>query len=197
MNYINLTTKQYPVTESDIRAANPNTSYPQPFPVPDGYALVFPTPQPTHNAVIQAVQEIAPELTAKGTWEQRWTVVPRFTEYTDEQGVIRTVAEQEAAAIAADRTSKATALKDNIEQQTQKRLDDFAKTRNYDSILSACTYATSSVPKFQAEGQYCVVARDETWATLYTILAEVEAGVYPMPTSFADIEPELPALVWP
>lgn len=89
------------------------------------------------------------------------------------------------------------ALQQEIVQATQARLDDFARTRSYDGILSACTYATSSVPKFQAEGQYCVVARDETWATLYTILAEVEAGVYPMPTSFADIEPELPALVWP
>lgn len=89
------------------------------------------------------------------------------------------------------------ALQQEIVQATQVRLDDFARTRSYDGILSACTYATSSVPKFQAEGQYCVVARDETWATLYTILAEVEAGVYPMPTSFADIEPELPALVWP
>ena len=89
------------------------------------------------------------------------------------------------------------ALQQEIVQATQVRLDDFARTRSYDGILSACTYATSSVPKFQAEGQYCVVARDETWATLYTILAEVEAGVYPMPTSFADIEPGLPALVWP
>lgn len=89
------------------------------------------------------------------------------------------------------------ALQQEIVQATQARLDDFARTRSYDGILSACTYATSSVPKFQAEGQYCAVAREETWATLYTILAEVEAGVYPMPTSFADIEPELPALVWP
>lgn len=197
MNYINLTTKQYPVTESDIRAANPNTSYPQPFPVPDGYALVFPTPQPTHNAVIQAVQEIAPELTAKGTWEQRWTVVPRFTEYTDEQGVIRTVAEQEAAAIAADRTSKAKALQDSIVQATQQRLDDFARTRSYDGILSACTYATSGVERFATEGRYAVQVRDETWATLYAILDQVQAGERPAPNSFADIEAELPNLQWP
>ncbi len=80
---------------------------------------------------------------------------------------------------------------------TQRRLDDFARTRNYDGILSLCTYATSTNAKFQAEGQYGVEARDATWAKLYEILAEVEAGTRPVPTGYAEIEPELPALVWP
>jgi len=80
---------------------------------------------------------------------------------------------------------------------TQVRLDDFAKTRNYDDILSACTYAASSIPKFAAEGQVAVNARDATWAKLYEILADVEAGIRPAPSGFADIESELPALAWP
>lgn len=80
---------------------------------------------------------------------------------------------------------------------TQLRLDSFAHTRNYDGILSACTYASSSIPKFAAEGQYCVDARDQTWATLYAILGEVLANTRPMPDSFADIAPELPTLEWP
>lgn len=79
----------------------------------------------------------------------------------------------------------------------QKRLDDFARTRNYDGILSACTYATDPNPKFAAEGQYCVVKRGETWATGYTILSQVQSGARPMPTSIADIEAVLPVLVWP
>lgn len=79
----------------------------------------------------------------------------------------------------------------------QKRLDFFAQSREYDGILSACTYATSTVPKFQVEGQYCVEARDQTWAMLYQIMAEVQAGTRPMPSGFADIEPELPTLTWP
>lgn len=84
-----------------------------------------------------------------------------------------------------------------VTDATQARLDAFAKTRNYDGILSACTYATSSVPKFATEGQYCVSARDVTWAALYGIMAEVQTGTRPMPTGFTDIEPELPALEWP
>jgi hypothetical protein len=80
---------------------------------------------------------------------------------------------------------------------TQQRLDDFAKTRNYDGVLSLCTYASSPNAKFQAEGQYGVEARDATWSKLLEILAEVEANTRPMPTGYADIEPELPPLVWP
>ena len=88
-------------------------------------------------------------------------------------------------------------LQERVVAATQQRLDDFARTRNYDGILSACTYATSAVPKFQAEGQYAVQARDATWAALYALLAEVQSGARPAPTSFADVEPLLPALEWP
>lgn len=85
----------------------------------------------------------------------------------------------------------------SIVNSAQNRLDEFAKTRGYDGILSLATYATSTVPKFQAEGQYGVEARDATWAKLYEIMAEVEAGTRPMPAGFEDIEPELPLLEWP
>ena len=78
----------------------------------------------------------------------------------------------------------------------QKRLDDFARQRNYDSILSACTYATSTVVKFKAEGQACVNLRDATWSAAYDILAQVQSGTRPMPASITDIEADLPALGW-
>lgn len=79
----------------------------------------------------------------------------------------------------------------------QARLDAWARTRNYDGILSACTYATSSVPQFAAEGTRAVLLRDQTWAVAYDILAAVLAGTRPMPTGLADIEGDLPALEWP
>ena len=78
----------------------------------------------------------------------------------------------------------------------QQHLDTFARTRNYDSNLSACTYATSTVPKFKAEGQYAVEARDATWAKCYEVLAAVEAGTRPMPT-LDELLAELPVLTWP
>lgn len=78
----------------------------------------------------------------------------------------------------------------------QLHLDTFARTRNYDGILSAATYATSQVPKFKAEGQYAVEARDATWAKCYEILAAVEADARPMPT-LDELLAELPVLTWP
>lgn len=102
-----------------------------------------------------------------------------------------------AAEVAAASVASAATLQSSIVAAAQKRLDDFAKTRNYDGILSLCTYATSSVTKFATEGQYGVNVRDLTWATLYTIMDQVQAGTRPMPTGYTDVEPLLPALSWP
>ena len=88
-------------------------------------------------------------------------------------------------------------LQQRIVDATQKRLDDFARTRNYDGILSACTYATSTVAKFAADGLYAVQARDATWAALYALLSEVQAGTRPVPDDFEDVAPLLPPLEWP
>lgn len=95
MNYINTATGEYPVSESDIRAAYPNTSFPVPFVAPEGYTLVFPAPQPEFNPVTQRVQETIPMLTAKGHYEQQWEV----------QEIFSTQAEKDAA-IAADIEAK-------------------------------------------------------------------------------------------
>lgn len=91
----------------------------------------------------------------------------------------------------------ANALIARLTAAIQKRLDDFAKTRGYDGIMSACTYATSTIDKFRAEGQYCVDARDQTWGKAYVILDEVTSGTRPPPGSIADIEADLPLLEWP
>ena len=75
----------------------------------------------------------------------------------------------------------------------QSHLDTKAKERNYDNILSLCTYATSTNPTFAKEGQAGVVWRDSVWAKCYAILAEVQAGTRVMPT---DIISELPIFTW-
>jgi len=85
---------------------------------------------------------------------------------------------------------------DGFTTSIQARLDDFARTRGYDGILSLASYATDPDPKFSAEGQYGVDARSTTWAKSYEIMEAVKAGTRPMPT-FAEIEVELPVLAWP
>ena len=78
----------------------------------------------------------------------------------------------------------------------QRRLDDFAQTRNYDGVLSAASYATSTNPKFAAEGQYAVNARDATWAACYAVMDDVLGGLRPIPME-TELMAELPALEWP
>lgn len=185
MQYINTSTKEYPVLLGQIQTQFPNTTWVSPESVPAPYRPVEYTPQPAYNVVTQVVKEIEPLLVA-GVWMQQWVVEKRYANQADED-----------AAVAADQVAKNQALQNSIVDATQLRLDTFAQTRNYSSILSASTYATSNVARFQAEGEYCVNQRDATWAKLYQILAEVQAGTRPMPTGYADIEAELPVLVWP
>jgi len=97
-NYIEISTGRYPVSQTQIRAENPNTSYPASFPTPEGYAVVFPAPAPTCDPITEIAREVAPVLTSKGTYEQAYEIVPRFQEYTDGEGVVHTVQEQEDAA---------------------------------------------------------------------------------------------------
>lgn len=136
-------------------------------------------PYPAYDPITQGVNAL-PLVQVGNRYQQGWQVYSLSPEQ-----------------IAANKAAAAKALQDSIVQQTQARLDTFAQTRQYDGILSACTYATSPTPKFAAEGQYCVAQRDATWAKLYEIMAEVQAGTRPVPSSFADIEPELPTLTWP
>lgn len=77
----------------------------------------------------------------------------------------------------------------------QIHLDTIAKTRNYDGILSACSYATSTDPVFSAEGQACVVFRDSVWRTCYDIMADVNNGIRPIPTP-QELISELPTIQW-
>lgn len=172
---------RYPYSITDLRKNNPQISLPL---TPDdttlsnlGAARIYFSTQPEFNSSTHALQEATPVYVEENDrWEQVWEVRPLTTEELDQ---------------------RKQQIQDQIVAATQTRLDDFARTRNYDSILSASTYATSPTAKFQQEGQYAVQARDATWAALYSILADVLAGTRPMPTGYEEIEPELPALVWP
>jgi len=71
--YIQINTLQYPVSQQQIQANYPNTSFPTPFVPPPVYAYVFPSPVPAYDPITQGYREIAPENIAPN-WYQRWQV---------------------------------------------------------------------------------------------------------------------------
>ena len=183
MEYIILDTEEI-VSQGELRRRNPDTSFPAVWGKDVleflGVSVVFQQPIPEHNPESQYAYAGPIVLTNKGHYERTWIVAD-----LDQQTIDK------------NRAEKLEQLKSSIISQVQARLNDFAKTRGYDDILSACTYATSTITKFQTEGQYCVTVRDNTWNMLYTILADIENGIRSIPTGYSDIESELPQLEWP
>ena len=176
----NQTVEKLDYSIGQLRKDNPQVSFPK-YPSIEVLAdfNVFPVTEvaAAYSPETQLATQSGCEYNATlSRWETSWTV--------------RDLTTQELLA-------KAVEVQRQIVTQVQDRLDAFARTRNYDGILSACSYATSSIPMFQAEGLYCVGARDATWAKCYDILGDVQAGTRPMPSGYSDIESELPDLVWP
>lgn len=97
--------------------------------------------------------------------------------------------------IAAQALAEQERIKQELTSAVQAHLDAKARERNYDGILSLCTYATSTNTTFAAEGQAGVVWRDACWAKCYEAMGEVVAGTRAVPTA-AELIAELPAFTW-
>lgn len=171
--------EKYPYSTGELRQTNPQTSFPTELSdallAEWGVYRIATTSPPDHDKINESPEETTP-TEVSGVWTQTW--------------VIRPATAQEIA-------QRIEAIQSDVVSQTQHRLDSFAQERSYDGILSLCTYAACPIQKFAVEGQYGVEIRGATWDKLYEILAEVQAGTRPMPSGYADIEPELPPLAWP
>lgn len=101
MFYINTETNEYPITEGHLRSLYPNTSFTDPFIAPEPFAHVSESLKPEiTNYAVQTYRELQPRLEA-GKYYRAWEVVSKFKEYTDSEGIVHTVEDQEAAAIQA------------------------------------------------------------------------------------------------
>jgi len=151
------------------------------------------TDPPKINPLTQSVMRDGAEF-VDGRWQYYW----RIDELTPEQ-------------IAVNETAYIQSLMASIVAQTQKRLDDFAATRVYDSVDSMAKYINltdaqiaslaeplqSIVLGFRAETSYHSLQVAATWAKLILIQNEVMAGTRAMPSGYEDIEADLPELSWP
>jgi hypothetical protein len=80
-----------------------------------------------------------------------------------------------------------------VQAAVQAHLDALAVSWNYISILSAASYAASTVPQFQAEALALIAWRDAVWVDCYTKQAAIQAGTQPIPASPAAFVATLPA----
>ena len=162
----------------DLHRDYPNVSFPVPLTasdLPDGVVMVAESTRPATGRFQVLESEPWPQLV-----DGRWQMAYKVRDMTE-----------------SERNERLSAIRAGINDEVQQRLDEFARTGGYDSILSACTYATSGVQRFRLAGQYCVDARDATWEKVDAIFDEVAAGARPAPVGYADIESDLPSLAWP
>ena len=183
-------------SQGQLRKMYPNTSLPRQWKAATLEALgiepVLASPAPTVTD-LQVAYKDGVTQDALGNWVWNWTIRDKFSDVVDEDGnVVKTVAEQ----IQEMRDAEAKALQDTYVNAVQAHLDAEARTRNYDSILSLCTYATSTDVKFAAEGQAGVAWRDAVWAKCYSTLVDVATGVRTQPT-VEEFIAELPTIIWP
>ena len=144
-------------TQGEWRKDYPNTSFPRIWTQAtlDFLELdaVLAAPKPTPGTY-QTVRKNGAVQDSKGNWVENWEVVSMFSEYTDEEGVTHTVAEQEAA--------------------YQARLDDEAATRNRNErdrrIAETDWWALSDVNMTADQAAYRQALRDitahENWPNL-------------------------------
>ena len=140
---------------------------------------LYESPPPVIDKNTYTISRDGAEI-VEGRWTYKWRIDPISEEV-----------------IAQNSLRKERKFKKDLYKRVQERLDKFANTKGYDSIVAACTYANSKNYVFRSDGQYCVYARDKTWETLFAILKEVDEGLRPKDLSFEPFEMLLPPLIWP
>lgn len=170
------------VDEYTFRSSYPNVSFPNTITQStlDGYDfdLVTRVDRPT----ITSTQTVTYTVTKiDGEWIEQWTV----TDITDPDQ------------LAAIRAQDIQNLLGDVSWQVQTVLDNFARTKLYDNIVSACSYAVSTNAQYLAEGLYCVKLRDDMWSQCYSIIADVISNVRPTIPTAEQLMSELPVPTWP
>lgn len=86
-------------------------------------------------------------------------------------------------------------LKKQCVQAIQIRLDEFAKERDYDDIVSLTSYCNSTSNEFKYDANRAIVLRDATWNRYYSIINDISAGKRSI-SSVEEVLAELPTLTW-
>lgn len=129
------------ITDQQLRADNPNTSFPQVL-TPEiidsfGYDPVLEGPQATVEPPYQYSQRDG-VVEINGQWFTHYIAGPVFTDYTDDEGVVHTAAEQYEAYCFAKDAEQGKAVRDD----RNKRLADCDWTQLPDAPVDGTAWAT-------------------------------------------------------
>jgi hypothetical protein len=147
-----------------------------------------------HSPAYLADSSISLMVTFEGAGELPFCATPNDTEAYGRELYDRAVAGGEFGPITpyVEPVPTSAQIIDSISSAVQGLLDSTAKSRGYDNIVSACSYAGASNP-FQAEGQAFVSWRGAVWSACYAIMADVKSGIRPVPDA-DELIAELPVL---
>ena len=129
--YINTQTMRL-CTESEVRAAFPNTSFAIPFSPPDGYEVVFEGPQASGGTVYQQSQAAGVEQ-INNKWYTKYVLGPIFTDNEE-----ATATEQETAYKAMKDEEQAK----NVRSSRDTLLSESDWTQLADSTADKAIWAT-------------------------------------------------------
>ena len=93
-----------------------------------------------------------------------------------EQELADLIKAKELATETAEQTIK------RLEKVLDDKIDAVAREHRYESIRTMVTYATSDHPQFGPEGRAAVKFRDAVYAYGIQVIADVQAGLRPIPT---------------
>ncbi len=85
---------------------------------------------------------------------------------------------------------------EDYSEAVQDHIDATARAKNYTDVVSLVSYATSTNPQWAAEANAFLAWRDQVWASIYTTLAQVQAGQLEQPT-IEELIATLPVINWP
>jgi hypothetical protein len=178
-HYININTLEYPVFENTIKQRVRGVSWSKNFTPPADYAEVFSSPKPIVDTLIYKINEGVPELKEDGKWYQTWST-----------RMLTQIERLEVKNFALE------SLRSRLITTASSKLDQFARSRGYDNINSACSWSSSAIEKFKSEGERCSKLRDDTWNKILEIINDLYLGNRPSTASIEDLLQELPNLSW-
>lgn len=150
-----------------------------------GGVAILPTPKPLLEWNERAVRD-GVEIDNKGNTVQKWKVVPMFSEYTTEEDVVVTVAEQEEELQAKLMQAKAK----EAERAVQEHINAKCVELGYDSENSIAKYLVDG-NAFYDECRQLSLWISDVWVYAHTVQSDVLAGTREMPT-IEELIAELP-----